>query len=416
MAFECYLVGGAVRDQLLERSVTERDWVVVGAHPEQLLALGYTPVGSDFPVFLHPETKEEYALARTERKTAPGYHGFQFHAAPEVTLEQDLLRRDLSINAIAQAADGRLIDPCNGCADIEQRLLRHVSPAFAEDPVRILRIARFAARFHSLGFQIAAETRQLMQEMVAAGEVNALVPERVWAECSRALMEANPEVFFNVLRDCGALAVIFPELEALFGVPQPAVHHPEIDSGLHTLMALRQAALMNTDLPTRFAVLCHDFGKALTPATAWPRHFDHEKRGEQPIKQLCQRLNVPGACRELALLTARFHTHCHRALELRASTVAELFEHTDLLRRPERFEQFLLACEADARGRLGLAQRDYPQTALLRQMASAYRSVNAASIDRERYQGSAFGEALKRLRLAAIAPLAQPDLTSGNPA
>lgn len=405
---QVYLVGGAVRDRLLGRTVTERDWVVVGATPEIMQAKGYTPVGNDFPVFLHPDTKEEYALARTERKTARGYHGFQFYCAPDVRLEDDLIRRDLTINAMAETADGEIIDPYGGKADLDNRLLRHVSAAFAEDPVRILRIARFAARFHHLGFRVADETNQLMREMVAAGEVDALVPERVWAECARALMEAHPEVFFQVLRDCGALTVIFPEVDALFGVPQPPAHHPEIDSGVHTLMALQQSARINAELPTRFAVLCHDLGKALTPASEWPRHIAHEARGEKPILALCQRLNVPNNCKELALLTAKFHLHTHRAFELKAETLAKLFEHSDLLRRPERFEQFLQACECDARGRLGLADRDYPNADFLRRAARAYRSVNASLIDKTAHQGAAFGLELKRLRLAALAPIAQP--------
>lgn len=409
---QIYLVGGAVRDRLLGRTVTERDWVVVGATPEIMQAEGYMPVGNDFPVFLHPETKEEYALARTERKTARGYHGFQFYCAPEVRLEDDLIRRDLTINAMAETADGEIIDPYGGQTDLDKRLLRHVSPAFAEDPVRILRIARFAARFHHLGFQVAAETNQLMREMVAAGEVDALVPERVWAECARALMEAHPEVFFQVLRDCGALKVIFPEVDALFGVPQPPAHHPEVDSGLHTLMALQQSARMAADLPTRFAVLCHDLGKALTPASEWPRHIAHEARGELPIKQLCQRLNVPNNCRELALITAKFHLHVHRALELKAETLVKLFEQTDLLRRPERFAQFLQACECDARGRLGLEDRDYPNTAFLTEVARSYRAVDARQIDKNQFQGPAFGAELQRLRLAVIEPLAQPNKQS----
>lgn len=407
-----YLVGGAVRDQLLGRTVSERDWVVVGASPEQMLKAGFTPVGNDFPVFLHPETKEEYALARTERKTARGYHGFQFYCAPDVTLEDDLIRRDLTINAMAQSASGDLIDPYGGRADLDARLLRHVSPAFAEDPVRILRIARFAARFHYLGFRVAAETNALMHEMVAAGEVDALVPERVWAECARALMEANPEVFFQVLRDCGALKIIFPELDTLFGVPQPPAHHPEIDSGIHTLMALQQAVQLQADLPTRFAVLCHDFGKALTPEHEWPRHIAHEARGEKPIAALCQRLNVPNNCRELAQLTAKFHLHCHRAFELKAETLAKLFEQSDLLRRPERFEQFLQACECDARGRAGLEDRDYGQADFLRRAAEAYRAVDASQIDKNQFQGPAFGAQLKQLRLAALRPLAQPAVSA----
>ncbi len=404
-----YLVGGAVRDALLDWPVHERDWLVTGATPDDMLALGYKPVGKDFPVFLHPETGEEYALARTERKTAPGYHGFVFHADSSVTVEEDLLRRDLSINAMVQASDGTIIDPYGGRSDLEQKLLRHVSPAFAEDPVRILRVARFAARYHHLGFTVAPETVMLMRTMVSNGEVDALVPERVWQECERALGEKNPQVFFQVLRDCDALRVIFPELDALFGVPQPPQHHPEIDTGVHTLMVLQQCAILTSDKIARFAALCHDLGKALTPAAEWPRHIGHENRSEKPLRTLCQRLATPNEFRDLALHVALYHTHCHRALELRASTLVELFHNLDLFRRPQRLDAFLMACEADARGRTGFENCDYRPSAFLRQAWALCSSIDSSNIDKQRFTGKAFGEELRRLRTAAVQTIAQPD-------
>lgn len=399
---EVYLVGGAVRDDLLGLPVKERDWVVVGATPDAMLAGGFRPVGQDFPVFLHPETHEEYALARTERKTAPGYHGFTVHAAPEVTLEEDLLRRDLTVNAMARDAEGRLIDPYQGVRDLERRLLRHVSPAFAEDPVRILRLARFSARYAPLGFRIAPETLDLMQTMVAAGEVDSLVPERVWAETVRALGEARPERFFETLRAGGALARIFPEVDRLFGVPQPALHHPEIDTGIHTLMALTQAVRLGADVVTRFAVLVHDLGKGSTPIAEWPRHLCHEQRGADLVRGLCQRLRVPNMYREVGVLTSRFHTHCHRALEMRPKTLLNALQGLDALRKPQRFEQFLLACEADARGRLGLEDRAYPQTDYFRQVHRAAVAVRAQSLVERGLSGLALAEALQQERLAAI--------------
>ena len=404
-----YLVGGAVRDALIGLPVQERDWVVVGASPEQLLTLGYRPVGKDFPVFLHPETGEEYALARTERKTAPGYRGFIFHAEPDVTLEQDLWRRDLTINAIVRDEHSQLIDPCNGQADLQKKKLRHISPAFSEDPVRILRVARFAARFHYLGFSIADETMTLMQEMVRNGEADALVPERVWQECDRALGEKDPQVFFDVLRQCGALAVIFPEIDALFGVPQPPQHHPEIDTGIHTLMVVKQCALLTADRVARFAALCHDLGKALTPASALPRHIGHEQKSEKLLLAMCQRLGVPNEYRDLALHVAVYHTHCHRALELRAATIIELFENIDLFRRPQRLEPFLMACEADARGRTGFENCIYQPTAFLRKAWSLCSTVDSHTIDAARFSGKAFGEELRRLRIAAVQTIAQPE-------
>ncbi len=398
-----YLVGGAVRDELLGLPVTERDWVVVGATPDELLARGFRPVGKDFPVFLHPDTREEYALARTERKTAPGYHGFSFDTAPDVTLEDDLLRRDLTINAMARDVQGRLIDPHHGARDLEARWLRHVSPAFAEDPVRILRLARFSARYAPLGFRIAPETLDLMQTMVASGEVDHLVPERVWGETVRALSESQPGRFIQTLRDCGALARIFPELDRLFGVPQPPLHHPEIDTGVHTLLALAQAVHLGADVVTRFAVLVHDLGKGTTPPEEWPRHLGHEQRGAELIRVFCQRLRVPNMYRELGVLTTRFHTHCHRALDLRPKTLLGVLQGLDALRKPQRFAQFLVACEADARGRLGLEDRNYPQADLLRQVQQAAASVPTRPLLDQGLTGLALAEALQRERLAAIA-------------
>ena len=399
---QVYLVGGAVRDRLLGLPVGERDWVVVGARPEELERQGYVRVGKEFPVFLHPETREEYALARTERKVGPGYTGFTTRFSPDVTLEDDLLRRDLTINAIAEDEDGQLVDPFGGRRDIEARVLRHVSDAFVEDPVRVLRLARFAARFTNLGFTIAAETCGLMQQIVAAGEMDALVPERVWKETQRALDEARPDVYFQTLRDCGALKVIFPEVDALFGVPQPAKWHPEIDTGVHVLMALRVAANMRASTATRFAVLTHDLGKARTPREKWPSHHGHEQLGVPVIEALSERLRVPKDFRDLAVMVSDYHTHVHRAEELKPSTMLELFEKTDAFRRPERFNEFLLACECDARGRLGLEQRDYPQPEHLRQARSAAAAVTLTEADRQGLQGSAIGEKLRRKRLDAI--------------
>ena len=399
---EIYLVGGAVRDELLGRPISERDWVVVGATPDDLLARGFRPVGKDFPVFLHPHTHEEYALARTERKTGPGYHGFSFRAAPDVTLEDDLLRRDLTINAMARNAQGRLIDPYHGSRDLEGRWLRHVSPAFAEDPVRIPRVARFSARYAPLGFQVAPETLALMRAMVASSEVDHLVPERVWAETVRALGEPCPGRFVETLRECGALARIFPELDRLFGVPQPPTHHPEIDTGVHTLMALEQAVRLEADAVTRFAVLVHDLGKGTTPPGEWPRHLGHEQRGADLVRVLCQRLRIPNMYRELGVLTARYHTHCHRAPELRPKTLLNTLQGLDALRKPQRFEQFLVACEADARGRLGLETRDYLQADFMRRVHQAAAGAPVRPLLEQGLTGLALAEALHRDRLAAI--------------
>ncbi|BBL73090.1 multifunctional CCA addition/repair protein [Methylomagnum ishizawai] len=398
-----YLVGGAVRDILLGLEVKERDWVVVGETPDSLVAQGFRPVGKDFPVFLHPETREEYALARTERKTAPGYHGFAVHAAPGVTLEQDLLRRDLTINAIAMDTEGRVIDPYGGTRDLEARLLRHVSPAFGEDPVRILRAARFAARFAPLGFRVADETLDLMRRMVEAGEVDALVPERVWAEWLKALNEPRPGGFFEVLRACGALARLFPEIDRLFGVPQPPQHHPEIDTGIHTLLVLAAAAELSPDPVVRFAALTHDLGKGLTPPEHWPRHRGHEQAGLPALDGLCHRLKVPNAFRKLAEKTMRYHGHCHRALELRPGTVVDLLQRLEAFHRGDALEAFLLACEADAKGRTGFEQRPYPQAAWLRAARNAAAAVPVAPLLDKGYQGVALGEQLRRERIRAVA-------------
>jgi len=397
-----YLVGGAVRDRLLGRPVHERDFVVVGATPEQMVQLGYQPVGREFPVFLHPSTHEEHALARLERKTAPGYRGFATQFSPDVTLEEDLKRRDLTINAMAEDEHGDLIDPYGGRADLDARLLRHVSEAFVEDPVRILRVARFAARYHGLGFRVAPETLALMRRIVADGEARTLVPERVWQETERALGEQHPEVFFETLRECGALAVIFPEVDALFGVPQPPRWHPEIDTGVHVMMALRHAAQAGAPLATRFAVLVHDLGKAATPKAAWPSHHGHEEFGVPLIEDLCDRLKVPTHLRELAMLTAREHTRVHRALELRPQTLLTLLETCDAFRRAERFEEMLLACEADARGRKGLENEPYPQSDYLREARAAAAAVSLSAEERQGLPGPAIGEELRRRRLEAV--------------
>ncbi len=397
-----YLVGGAVRDSLLDRPVHERDWVVVGATPEEMTARGFRPVGRDFPVFLHPDTHEEYALARLERKTGPGYRGFTTEFSPEVTLEQDLLRRDLTINAMARSEDGTLVDPYGGQDDLHRRRLRHVSPAFAEDPVRILRVARFLARYAPLGFEVAPETLDVMRTMVAAGEVDALVPERIWRELDRALSEPQPRAAIELLRHCGALQVIMPEVDALFGVPQPPEWHPEIDTGEHTLLTLQVAAARGASTPIRFALLMHDLGKALTPKDQWPRHRGHEQLGVRAIDELCTRLRVPLDYRELAVLTSRYHTHVHRGLELRATTILELLEQSDAFRRPERFADFLEVCECDARGRLGLQDRPYPQRTRLESAWSAARAVVFGDRERAGLEGPQIGERLRALRLAAI--------------
>ena len=403
---QVYLVGGAVRDQLLGRTVTEHDYVVVGVTPQQMLAQGYMPVGSDFPVFLHPQTKEEYALARTERKSGVGYGGFTFYTSPDLSLEDDMIRRDLTINAMAQTTDGQIIDPYGGQQDLAQRILRHVSPAFVEDPLRVLRVARFAARYADLGFQVATETLALMQQLVEQGELAYLSPERIWKETQRALTEAHAEVYFEVLRACGALKAIMPEVDALFGVPQRPEYHPEVDTGIHTLMTLQRACEQQYSDRVRFAAVLHDLGKALTPADQLPRHVEHEARGVEPIRQLCQRLKVPTQYQQLAELVCREHLLCHRVMELRAGTIWRLLQRLDVLRRPERVEEFIQACECDARGRLGLEQRPYPQADFLRHAIQQVRAIRSTDLPAH-IQGPAIGEALINARIIALEQLKQ---------
>jgi len=400
-----YLVGGAVRDGLLDYPVSERDWVVVGARPQDLLDLGYQQVGKDFPVFLHPRSKDEYALARTERKQGHGYTGFAVDCDPSVTLEEDLLRRDLTVNAMARDTDGTIIDPYGGQRDLAAGVLRHVSDAFVEDPLRVLRTARFAARYAHLGFSVAPETVALMAEIVSQGELAHLPAERIWIEFDRALGERDPEVFIEVLRTCGALGKLLPELEALFGVPQTEKHHPEVDTGVHTMMCLQQAVNLSSATDVRFAVLVHDLGKGTTPKTEWPRHIAHEHRGLKLVDAACKRLKAPNQFRDLARKVCQYHTHCHRALELRGKTVLKLLTATDALRRPERFEAFLLACEADARGRLGFEERDYPQADYLRRALSIAQGVTAAQFAGDGLAGKAIGEAINAERVRLLEAL-----------
>ncbi len=397
-----YLVGGAVRDTLLNRPVSERDWVVIGETPESMLKQGFRPVGKDFPVFLHPDTHEEYALARTERKTSHGYTGFAVHADPDVTLEQDLIRRDLTINAMAMTPEGELIDPYHGQRDLEQRIFRHVSPAFTEDPVRLLRLARFAARYAYLGFSLADETKVLLTSMVTAGEVDYLVPERVWAELVKALNEPNPSAFFYALKDCGALVKIFPEIDALFGVPQPAQYHPEIDTGVHCLMVLEQAARLSNNPEVRFAALVHDLGKALSPKETLPAHHGHERVGLPVLAQLCARLRVPNAYKALAAHVMEFHTHCHKAMELRAGTLTDLLTTLGAHKKQHKLAEFLLACEADARGRTGFENRDYPQAERIHAAAKAIANVDISSALTGELQGDKIAEAIRHLRIKAV--------------
>ncbi len=411
---QVYLVGGAVRDALLGLAVKERDWVVVGGTREELLRLKYREVGRDFPVFLHPETHEEHALARLERKVAPGYRGFAVEFGPEVTLEEDLARRDLTINAIAQSADGTLIDPFGGRPDLDARVLRHVSPAFSEDPVRVLRVARFAARFAPLGFQVAPETLALMRAMVERREVDALVPERVWQETEKALREPKASEFFRVLRACGALQPIYPEIDALFGVPQPAQWHPEIDTGVHTLMVLDQAAALSAQPTVRFAALVHDLGKGTTPRREWPSHHGHEQRSVALIEGLAQRLRLPGEYRDLGVIVARYHGIAHRAFELKPKTVLEFMEHADAFRRPERFAQALLACEADSRGRTGLENVPYPQREYLQAARAAAAAIKPTPEEISALAGAKIAESVQRRRLHAIAELRQQQLAPGK--
>ncbi|GAB3650937.1 multifunctional CCA addition/repair protein [Ramlibacter alkalitolerans] len=406
-----FRVGGAVRDALLGRAVNDTDWVVVGATPEDMIAAGYLPVGKDFPVFLHPATREEYALARTERKTGRGYHGFAFHAAPDVTLEQDLARRDLTVNAIAQAPDGTLIDPFGGRRDLQARVLRHVTEAFREDPVRILRVARFAARFHD--FSLAPETLELMRAMVAEGEADHLVPERVWQELARGLMEDQPSRMFEVLRGCGALARVLPEVDRLWGVPQRADYHPEVDTGVHNMMVLDMSARLQAPLPVRFACLTHDLGKGTTPPEVLPKHIGHEQRSADLLKKVCNRLRVPNECRELADVVAREHGNIHRSGECGAPALVRLLERCDAFRKPQRFEQVLLACECDARGRLGLEEQPYPQRDRLLSALAAARTVDTAGVAAQaREEGLVADQIGQRIQAARVQAVAQRLQTS----
>lgn len=397
---ETYVVGGAVRDELLGLPVKDRDHVVVGATPEQMVELGFKPVGKDFPVFLHPQTHEEYALARTERKVGKGYKGFQVHASPEVTLEEDLARRDLTVNAIARAESGEIIDPYNGVADIKGRMLRHVSPAFIEDPVRILRVARFAARFTD--FSIAPETMELMRWMVEAGEVDALVPERVWQELSRGLMEHKPSRMFETLLDCGALQKILPEVHRLWGVPQPEQHHPEVDTGVHVMMVLDYAASQQYSLPVRFAALTHDLGKGTTPKDVLPRHIGHEDRSVHLLRDVCKRLRVPNDCKELAHIVAKYHGMVHKAGEMRPDTLVRLLQDTDAFRQPERFREFLRACESDSRGRTGFEDQPYPQAELLLTVLEAATSVDAGAVARQYSEPEQIRQKVYEARVSAV--------------
>ena len=412
---EVYLVGGAVRDHLLGRPVHERDWVVVGARPEELERDGFVPVGREFPVFLHPQTHEEYALARVERKVGPGYRGFTTQFAPDVTLEDDLRRRDLTINAMAETSSGEIVDPYGGRRDLEARLLRHVSDAFVEDPVRILRVARFAARYAELGFRVAEETRVLMESMTATGEVDALVPERVWKETERALGEPRPDVFFETLRGCGALAKIFPEIAALYGIPQPPRWHPEVDTGVHVMLVVRYAAKIGAPKSVRFAALMHDLGKALSPRERWPSHRGHEEAGVPLIIDLCDRLKVPNEFRELAILTARHHASVHRAAELTPATLLRLLETVDAFRRPERFGELLLACESDARGRAGLESRPYPQREYLLRARDAAAAVALTEDERRELKGPFLGERIREKRLAAVTAVKETSCPEERP-
>ncbi|MEY8194559.1 MAG: multifunctional CCA addition/repair protein [Cycloclasticus sp.] len=401
---EIYLVGGAVRDQLLGYPVKDRDYVVVGATVDDMLQQGYSQVGKDFPVFLHPQTKAEYALARTERKLGRGYKGFEVYATPDVSLVDDLRRRDLTINAMAQNEDG-LVDPYGGMRDLQAKVLRHVSVHFKEDPLRILRLARFAARYAHLGFTVASETMSFMAEMVDSGELSTLTAERVWQEVSRSLAEPSPEVFFNVLRQCGALAAILPEIDALFGVPQPEKHHPEIDTGLHTMMVLQQAVLLTDSPEVRFAALTHDLGKALTPAESWPSHHGHEKKGLTALKTLAARVRLPNDFTELAAKVMEFHGHAHRAFELKAVTLLKVLESIGAFRQASKLDDFLLACEADSKGRLGFETREYPQAEWLRDVFRVANNVSAKEFVEQGLKGKHIGEAISKERLRLIQAL-----------
>ncbi|MBN6711009.1 multifunctional CCA addition/repair protein [Haemophilus haemoglobinophilus] len=404
---QIYLVGGAVRDQLLGLPIKDRDWVVVGASAEELLAQGYQQVGKDFPVFLNPKTKEEYALARTERKSGAGYTGFICDFNPKVTLEQDLIRRDLTINAIAQDTEGKYHDPYNGIDDLKQKILRHVSPAFVEDPLRVLRVARFAARYYNLGFKIATETLALMKKIAKSGELQQLTPERVWQETEKALNEQDPQIYFEILRRVGALKVLFPEINALYSVPNPVKYHPEVDSLLHTMLVLKQATLLseNTDYhksAVRFAALCHDLGKALTPKHILPHHYGHEIAGVAPTRNICKRFKLPSYIQELAELTCQYHSHVHKAFELRPETILKLFNSLDVWRKPKRFAELMLVCIADSRGRTGFENVDYPQRDFLWQLYQAALAVDVKQVIADGFQQKAIRTELDYRRKLAI--------------
>ncbi|MCP4494909.1 MAG: multifunctional CCA addition/repair protein [Gammaproteobacteria bacterium] len=399
---KAYRVGGCVRDRLLKLPVKDIDWVVTGASVEQMLEAGYKAIGKDFPVFLHPQSKEEYALARSERKTRPGYHGFAFNTDSNISIKDDLRRRDLTINAMAEDENGEIIDPYGGQRDIEKRLLRHVSEAFCEDPVRVLRVARFAARYHRLGFRLADETAILVRSMGESGELETLVAERVWVEMSRALDEPDPAVFFQTLHQCSVLHILFAELDALFGVPQTAVYHPEIDTGVHVMMALQKSAELGFDNETRFAVLMHDLGKATTAADILPSHYGHEQRGRKLVENFCRHWKVPKTHTELALLTTEYHTHVHRAFELKPATILKLFKSSDLFRKPDRFKKMLSACLADVRGRKNFEDTDYPQADFLATLADNLVNADLGEIKSQNLDGNAFGEALRQFRLGLI--------------
>lgn len=400
---QTYLVGGAVRDELLDLDVKEKDWVVTNSSPEGMVELGFRPVGRDFPVFLHPESGEEYALARTERKSGHGYQGFTFYTGREVTLEEDLQRRDLTINAMARDSQGHIIDPYSGQQDLENRVLRHVSPAFAEDPLRVLRVCRFAARFHHLGFHLANETLAIMRQISMSGELQYLTPERVWQECQKALNTKNPQVFFSLLRECGALKEVFPEIDALFGVPQPEKYHPEIDTGLHTLKTLEVATGLTNDSHCRFAALVHDLGKAKTPERYWPKHQGHEALGVSVIDQLTKRLGASKSYTRLGKLVSKWHLHSHRAMQLKPQTLVNLFNALDVWRRPDTLDDFLVCCEADARGRTGLEDKLYPQADYLRGAYTRVAEIGASDFAKEDLSGRALGKAIDEKRLSTLA-------------
>ncbi len=403
---QIYLVGGAVRDKLLNFPIVEKDWVVIGSSPQEMLDKGYQQVGKDFPVFLHPKTNDEYALARTERKSGKGYYGFEVYADKDVTLEQDLIRRDLTINAMAMDDQGNILDPYDGQADLKAKILRHVSPAFSEDPLRVLRVARFAARYFHLGFKLASETLELMQQIANSGELQSLAAERVWKETSRALTERSPQVYFEILREANALKSWFPEIDVLWGIPNPAEWHPEIDTGIHTMMVLEQAAILSADPATRFAALCHDLGKAKSPKETLPKHNGHEKSGIPLVSQLCRRLKTPSEYEDLGKIASEFHLHLHRIEELKPNTIVKVLERTDAFRRPERFEQFLLVCEADYRGRTGFEQRDYPQADLMRRAFQACLTIKPQDLLAKGYSGKALGDEIHRERVSLVKHLA----------